>query len=450
MPRIIGLTATTLILALLLAAIAACGSDEPTPRSNGDQATQTPTSEMTPSPQAQQDQAPQREASTPSPDTTGTPHRPAQSPASTPDEKSRSAHSTTTPVQENTPQAPAKPGATESAAAVPPTPETETGGICARTPAVKEAILAALDMQSCSAVEDSHLATVTSLDIASDRISPEDVAGLTAITDIKVQLFDGLDAHLANLTTLRNAHITFHLAQMPFTYPLPEDIAAPWRIPDDFLPHQDEFAYWPGSPSTSSKFDNLRFTILPGLYPGYLSADPDAPESPSGYGSLATDLVASNWAATNVHINETVWWDYPDWRSVPSLAIPQMEFWNITHLTIEFDVKPLDADSSPSDIRASGTIDDRGTNSLISLKIVNLNPDAQLELPENYISRPMPENNIPELTVEIRGLIGDVDSDAFRYAAMKELHLDLNEGREEHTLYFDRLIRRPKEGSGWK
>ena len=315
-----------------------------------------------------------------------------------------------------------------------PAPSAEAAGICGRTPAVQDAILAALNQTACSAVTDANLATITALSLKTDRVSAADVAGLTAITDIDLELTDGLDAHLASLTTLRNAHITFHLVTT--NQPILREASERYNIPDDFLPHKDP----DGDPQSDTGFDNLRFTISEGRYPGYPYS-----ESPGG-ASLPEHLVASNWAATNVHITERTWSANP-----PSLTIPQMGFSNITNLTIEVeyiaheDARPISAIGAPSDIY------DRTRNSLTSLKIVNLTPDIPLSIPENYISlHPGKDTGIPTLTVEIRGRIRNVHKEAFHSAFLKELHLDPETDGDEHRLTFDSLfVRPPAEGTGW-
>ena len=337
-----------------------------------------------------------------------------------------------------------------------PTHTPQTGGICDRMPAVQDAILAALGQSACSAVTDADLATVTSLALKTESVSAADVAGLTAISDIELELTDGLDAHLASLTTLRNAHITFHLRQTPIPpYPVPEHMVTPYNIPGDFLPHQhqDEYGQWIHSTPPPTRFDNLRFTILPGWYPGYSVnvLRRDRTEGPGGRLSshpptLVHHLVGSNWAATNVHITERSWDNF-----FPSLTIPQMSFENITHLNIEVEYI---AHEGPSPFEGSyheGDIDDLRRNSLTSLKIVNLTPDIPLYIPENYISlHPGTDTGIPILTVEIRGLLG-IHPEAFHYAFLKELHLDPEPDGYEHRLTLSDWMNHfgPPEGTGW-
>ena len=207
-----------------------------------------------------------------------------------------------------------------------PTATPQTGGICDRTPAVQDAILAALDQTPCSEVTDDDLATVKALSLETDSVSAADVASLTDITDIDLKLTDGLDAHLTSLTTLRNSHITFHLPQTEIPSAITEQFSARYNIPNDFLPHQHQDEYGRPIPTTpqSTRFDNLRFTILPTWYPGYANYRGNAPEGRGNRISvhsttLVHHLIGSNWAATNAHITERPWWDYPKWQSVPSL-----------------------------------------------------------------------------------------------------------------------------------
>lgn len=160
------------------------------------------------------------------------------------------------------------------------------------------------------------------------------------------------------------------------------------------------------------------------------------------YAEFSRKLVASNWAATNVHITERSW----DERFA-SLTIPHMRFWNITHLTVEVEYIAPDGDTLPSRIRSSSNPDLFGRNSLTSLKIINLNPGIALTIPENFITREDNSGN-PTYVVEIRGPLRTVHKEAFHFAQMKELHLDPDHDGNEHRLTFHRYVR-PPEGTGW-
>ena len=87
-----------------------------------------------------------------------------------------------------------------------------TGGICSRTPQVRDAIVAAVTgVSTCADVTDSHLAGITLLDLSNRSISSlqsGDFAGLTALEELRLRdnrltvLPDGLFAGLSNLGTL--------------------------------------------------------------------------------------------------------------------------------------------------------------------------------------------------------------------------------------------------------
>ena len=79
-----------------------------------------------------------------------------------------------------------------------------TGGVCARTPAVRDALVAALGFDDCSQVTAASLAGLTSLEVEGlTALRPGDLAGLRALETLEllgsgietlpVGLFDGLD-----------------------------------------------------------------------------------------------------------------------------------------------------------------------------------------------------------------------------------------------------------------
>lgn len=355
-----------------------------------------------------------------------------------------------------------------------PAPSAEAAGICGRTPAMQRAILAALGQSACSEVTDADLATITALSLKTDSVSAADVAGLTAITDIDLELTDGLDAHLASLTTLRNAHITFHL--ITTNQPILREASERYNIPEDFLPHTvvqphiealldvDASPYGPQHPvtqfisgelepgSTSAEFaaqayrefliqeldteflaeqpgfHNLRFTISDGQYPGYPYSEGPAKREHRG---LSSHLLASGWIATNVHIV-----DHSN-RSILAITQPfhgPLTAGTITNLVIEFE--------TPPDFRGShelrggyGTEFYTGRN-LRSLKIVHLNPDETLYIPEDFLPGGQISGD-PYFTLEIKGRL-DVHNKAFyNVYFLKELHLDPESDGDEHPLHFN-------------
>lgn len=420
-----GLTAI-FILMMLLAALttAACGSqDQPTdtsPAATPTRAAALPATTTAPAEPTRQPAAstavPTRIQETPSSPATVEPQHPT--PAQTPADARTQPPAGPSPSGQETPAARAEPTATP-----------QTGGICDRTPAVQDAILAALDQSACSAVTDVDLATIKSLSLKTVSVSATDVAGLTAITDIDLELTEGLDAHLASLTTLRNAHITFHLEQT-YGEPVPEEVSERYNIPEDFLPHRT-----PNDQSQSEiAFDTLYFTISQGLYPGYLHSKGPAPADSTG---LASHLLASRYAATNVHIIDR---SFQSRETLTSYPLPNLDAGAISHLTIEIEVNTPQGTQPPSSLRVEPGRDWARVNQAVignrvsSLKLVLLNPDIRFQIPEDFLHR----NQIAgPLTLEIRGSRLSVDERAFYNAYnLEELHLDFRGPADEHQLYF--------------
>ena len=92
-----------------------------------------------------------------------------------------------------------------------PDPDPGVGGVCSRTRQVRDAIVAASPVTTCSAVTDAHLATITELDLSSASITSlqaGDFSGLPALTRLLLEdnqlsiLPAGVFAGLSALTDL--------------------------------------------------------------------------------------------------------------------------------------------------------------------------------------------------------------------------------------------------------
>ena len=419
MSRIAGLTAIPLILALMLAAFAACGSDEPTAHPTIDRTTETTTTGNTPAPDAQREQTAAKDDSS-APEPTGTPQPPAQSTASTSEEPATTSRSTKSPPEgEETAQPPVTPDSTETAAAVPPTPEPETGGICARTPAVQEAILSALGMEACSQVEDSHLATVTTLKVTAEKVSPEDVAGLTAITDLDLELNGGINAHLAALTTLRRAEITINL---PVVRPeqLHTEGDPPWAVPDDFLPRSQK-----STDTSFAGFEYLRYNISPGYYPVDRT-----------HANLGQALLTRYIAARTLHLRDE---SETSWKLLTYATERYLAPETTENLVVELRI-PTRIPGQQYDTRITlgnylGSHLKPGPK-VQSFTLVSLNPEVEINLYNDTFSWSDAMRHLKY--VEIRGRLEIEPYALSDLREVEELHLDPDSSGNPHRLHVGR------------
>ena len=279
--------------------------------------------------------------------------------------------------------------------------------------------MAALQMQSCSAVQDSDLDTVTKLTITAETVSAEDVAGLTAITDLELELNNGLNAHLAALTTLRRAEITINL---PTVLPEEEYKAdePPWGIPEDFLPPKFLTRFGTYEENTFAGFDHLRFNISPGFYPIDI-----------GLESLGLAILDRRFQTKTLHLRDE------SERSSAVLTRGGGHGWISRGMAPQI-TENLVIELRPRKPRNGPTLYlyEDGLNpgdKVQSFTLVNLNPEVKLSLPDDAFPRRDALRHLKY--VEIRGNL-EIDRYALQVLeAVEELHLDPESDGDPHHLY---------------
>ena len=413
---------------LILTAAVACASDTPQPTPNQPQ----PTSALaaTPAPQStpvtQETDRPTAASATPA-----TPINPRQ-----------------TPTGSNPPRTP-PPEPTKASSAPPATPEpaAETGGICPRNPAVTAAILEALETSSCATVTDDHLASIKSLTITAQRVDAEDVAGLSTITDLELQLTSGVQAHLASLTTLKNATITLTLPPPPTTkpyFPSDEEVAL-HTIPVDFLPH----FYGKTSPRDNLRYDDSSITVPPDAGFETINYFITGGRTPKLWPieSMAHQLLQQRYQTTNLTITDRSLEaikilarepSHPP--SIPTQPLDHPTGGTVQNLTLIITGNPDGSSLNAKPHFLSGTI------RVPNLKIINASETNTMNFPKDFLtttygSRPY--------HVEIRGKI-KVNQQAFDARDIASLHLDPRPSGDDHQLakpWYDHS--RIPEGSGW-
>ena len=454
-------TIATLLLVIAMTIILACGSESPTtdrstsapPASENTDLKTTPDSPNnaeTPSTPATKDTEAKTPATTGSQTTNKTPSLTVNE-ATKPPQQTPGKTATTDPATGAvSPQS--TPGPQAAATEAPhqdPTPET--GGICSRTQAVKQAIMEALAATSCSAVTEDHLAQVDSLTLTADKVDADDVAGLTAITSIDLTLTGAPNAQLASLTTLKDATISLTL---PPTIPYGTRLTAEQRaqnkknlaeytIADDFLPFGEQLndLRQPIPREPEASFHTLRFNITGG----------DLPSS-SEIRSMSHHLLDQRYLADNVTINDDSSEAYGilNFTNQYKEGNPFLTGRSVKNLTLILN-HPPGTDKSISTSKHwlyRDWVD--------SITIINENSNRALQIRSDFMTceagakATYSADSVSYHTfkLEIRGRI-EIDPAAFKYChAIELLSLDPEPSGKLHQLRFDRGVT-PPQGTGF-
>ena len=452
-------TIATLLLVIAMTIILACGSESPTtertttapPASENTDLKNTPDSPNdaeTASIPATENTEAMTPATTASQPAKGTPS-PTVDDATKPPQQTPGQTATTDPAT-GVVRPQSTPGPQVAATEAPhqgPTPET--GGICSRTPAVKEAIMEALAATSCSAVTEDQLAQVDSLTLSTDKVDADDVAGLTGITTIDLTLTGAPMAQLASLTTLKNATISLTL---PPTIPsgtrlTAEQIAqneknkADYTVADDFLPFGETHSQYgdrvPNPDPDGQHFDSLRFNITGG---GLVNEH------------MARQLLQRRYQADNLTVDDDSSEAYGILRSRSEYkeANLPLTFRSVKNLTLILNHPP----------GKDGSVH-TGKHWLYrdwvdSITIINENSNRALQIRSDFMTceagakATYSADSVSYHTfkLEIRGRI-EIDPAAFKYChAIELLSLDPDPYGKLHQLKFDRGVT-PPQGTGF-